>query len=137
MKTIYRTYLTIACFFLGTTVMLSQNQDWSAESPLVTVNGTDVEINSVLTKQGSGFTWLQNGYNTTTSNVFTVNAVTGSWDAQDQLGELVYTLTLDNVPASLRVVGTPEDIVMELTVHNNGDPTPDTYTFLIETTNNL
>ena len=137
MKTIYRTYLTVACCFLGTMVTLSQAQDWTAESPLVNANGTQVEINSVLTKQGSTLTWLQNGYNTATTNVFTVSAVTGSWDAQSQTGELIYALSLNDVPASLKVTGTPEGIGMELTIEANGNGTLDSYTFLIERTINL
>ncbi|MBO6881936.1 hypothetical protein, partial [Winogradskyella sp.] len=114
----------------------TQNADWSAENHLVNINGTDVEIRSTLTKQGLTFTWAQEGYNTSDSNTFTVLTAAGNWDVQNQLGEINYTLLQDEMPATLKVTGTTESIVVQLTIirPNQSD---DLYSFEVETLTNL
>ena len=135
---IHRLYLPILCFLMGTVAVFSQTQnaDWSAENHLVNINGTDVEIRSTLTKQGLTFTWAQEGYNTSDSNTFTVLTAAGNWDVQNQLGEINYTLLQDEMPATLKVTGTTESIVVQLTIirPNQSD---DLYSFEVETLTNL
>ncbi len=123
---------------MGTVAMFSQSQniDWSAENYLVNINGTNVEIKSVLTKQGNTFTWHQDGYNTDSSTDFTVVTATGNWDVQNQLGELNYTLLQDEMPATLKVTGTAESIVVLLTIIHP-DQSDDLYSFEVETLTNL
>ena len=132
--------LLILCFFIGTVVSFSQNQntEWSAESYLVSINGTDVEITSNLTMQGTTFTWEQLGYNTTNTNTFTIASVTGNWNMQDGIGELNYELiTSEDTLASLTVTGTTEGITLSLIVNGTNGATDNSYTFYIETFTNL
>jgi len=50
----------------------NQNLEWTAESFFIVANGTDVELTSNLTKQGSTFIWKQIVYNTSDTSTFTV-----------------------------------------------------------------
>ena len=137
MKTIYQFSILALLFFAGAPAPFPQNRDWSVESPLVTINATDVEIDSVLTKQGDTLTWQQNGYNTNSSSTFGVTSATGSWDSQSRTGQLAYGLSMDGGTATLEVTGTAGDITVVLTIGDDTNGHADSYTFLVETATNL
>jgi hypothetical protein len=135
----YKLNLLNLCFCLGTILSFSQTQnlEWEAESFLVTINEVDVEITSNMTKQGGTFTWEQIGYNNTDTSSFAITAVSGDWDTQTSLGELNYNLTSGELSASLAVTGTTEDITMQLIVSDANGTLVSSYTFYIDTFNNL
>ncbi|WP_299115117.1 hypothetical protein [uncultured Winogradskyella sp.] len=125
----------VLCLFAGTSGVCSQNQntDWSAESYLVTANTTKVEIHSILSKQGSNFVWQQLGYNTNSSDTYTIVASSGSWDTQNHLGTLSYDLeSIDQQTATLSISGTTETMTMTLSIHQAGG-SDDIYLFEIDT----
>jgi hypothetical protein len=113
-----------------------ENTDWWAENHSVNINGVDVEITSTLTKQGTTFTWFQDGYNTDSTTTFTVVTTTGNWDAQNQLGEINYTLLQGEMPATLKLTGTTEAVTFLLTIVRPGQD-DDLYSFEVETLTNL
>ena len=137
MKIIYQTALLALFFFTGLQGAFSQQQNWTVESPLVSINGNDVELVSVLAKQGDSLTWEQHGYNTDNSNTFAVTSATGSWDAQSQTGALSYGLSIDGGTATLVLTGTEEGISATLTIEDAVNGNVDTYTFLVDSTTNL
>ena len=124
---------------MSTVTGFSQNQvmNWSAESDLVTINDVDVELKSIFTKQGTSLTWVQEGYNTTQTNIYNITSATGNWDVQNQLGELDYVLTNGDESATFKVTGTSEGVTLLLII-NNGENTPDdSYSFQLEIFTNL
>lgn len=135
----YKFYHIALCFFLGTMVSISQNQniEWSAESFLIVANGTEVELTSNLTKQGTTFTWEQVGYNTTDTSTYTITATSGNWNTQDNIGELNYDLTLEELSANLTISGTEEGVIAILHINSADASGHDTYTFYIETLTSL
>lgn len=139
MKTIYKIYVLVLCFFIGTAVSLAQNTnlEWTAKSYLVSVNTSDVEIESNLSKQSSTFTWEQISNLSSQTRHYTVTSVTGNWDAQQSLGTINYMLTSEDDDASLTVLGTTEEITMQFIIRDeNGNPFK-TYVFTIDTFTNL
>lgn len=139
MKTIYKIYVLVLCFFIGTAVSLAQNTnlEWTAKSYLVSVNTADVEIESHLSKQSSTFTWEQISNLSSQTRHYTVTSVTGNWDAQQSLGTISYMLTSEDDDASLTVLGTTEEITMQFIIRDeNGNPFK-TYVFVIDTFTNL
>lgn len=138
-SSLYKINLLALFFFLGTVASYSQTQnlEWSAESYLVTINMVDVEITSNLTKQNSVFTWEQLGYNTSDTSTFNIAAISGNWNAQDNIGALNYELTSDGLSAALTLTGTTEGITLLLSINGANNTTSDSYTFYIETFTNL
>ncbi|WP_299101958.1 hypothetical protein [uncultured Winogradskyella sp.] len=142
MKTIslYKLNLITFCFLLGTLFSFSQNEhiDWSAQSYLVGVNGTEVELNNNLTKQGTNFTWVQNGYNNTSeTSSFNISLVTGNWNTSDNTGEIQYDLTTEDSTASLIINGNAEGIIVVLSINDVNEIAAESYTFYIESLTNL
>ncbi|WP_299117551.1 hypothetical protein [uncultured Winogradskyella sp.] len=132
---VYKTALVVAlCLFAESSTLFAQQQtDWSAESYLVTANTTKVEIHSILSKQGTDLVWQQLGYNTNTSDSYTIVATSGSWDTQNHLGTLSYDLEgVDQQTASLSISGTTEAMTMTLSIHK-ADGSDDIYLFEIDT----
>lgn len=131
-----RFFLSVLFLLACTTALPAQGQtmEWSAESHLVTVNGTKVEIMSNLSVQGTSLVWEQTGYNTSSTSTFNIVSASGSWDAQEHLGELSYGLEVEGSPqtATLTVSGTAEGIAMALAIHLP-DGTDDSYIFLVDT----
>ena len=139
MKTIYKYYVLALCFFMGSITAFAQgdNLEWDAKSYLVSIDNYDVEIESNLGKQGSTFTWEQVSNLSSRTQQYTVTSVTGNWDAQQNLGNLSYTLSSEDDGATLSVVGTTEGITMEFTIlDGNGSPFK-SYVFTIDTFTNL
>lgn len=138
-SSLYKINLLALFFFLGTVASYSQTQnlEWSAESYLVAINMVDVEITSNLTKQNSVFTWEQLGYNTSDTSTFNITAISGNWNAQDNIGALNYELTSDGLSAALTLTGTTEGITLLLSINGANNTTSDSYTFYIETFTNL
>jgi hypothetical protein len=135
----YKLNLLNLCFCLGTILSFSQTQnvEWEAESFLVTINEVDVEITSNIIKQGTTLTWEQIGYNNSDTSSFAITAVSGDWDTQTSLGELNYNLTSGELSANLAVTGTTEGITMLLLISDVNGTLVNSYTFYIETFNNL
>jgi hypothetical protein len=139
MKTIYKNYMLMLCFFIGTAVTLAQNEniEWSAKSYLVNINDYDVEIESNLSKQASTFIWEQISNLSSQTQQYTVTSVSGTWNAQQNLGSINYTLTSEDDNANLIVSGTTEEVTMQFTIlDTNGNPFK-TYVFSIDTFTNL
>ncbi len=140
MKTIiYQIHAIALCLMLGTALSFSQstNSDWTAESPLVSINEVAVEIASHLSKTGTNIIWEQTQGTNTDSNTFVITNSSGSWDTQTNLGQLDYDLTLDDTIASLTVIGTSEEITINLTIYQPDGSVGSTYDFDIETFTNL
>lgn len=137
MKHTYKILLFTICFFMGTIVTFAQDQNWSVDSPLVNINGTDVELNSVLIKDGTSITWQQVGYNSTESYTYTITGVSGNWNSQTHQGELIYDLSIDNTAARLEVKGNSEGIILVLTMTVEGNSSEDRYEFITENITNL
>lgn len=134
---IFRKALLVLLALTSGTIAFAQStpNQWTAESPLVTANGVDVELTSNLNKLNDSLSWEQIGYNTSSTTVFNITASTGNWDTQTHTGQLSYELVDTNTTATLTVEGTTESITVTLVVHTtNGD---NTYTFYIETYTNL
>ena len=136
----YKFYMLALCFFMGSITVIAQSEhtDWSAESYLVAINETDVEITSNLSKQDATFTWEQVGYNNAIdTTAFAITTVTGNWNTQDNLGTLSYELSSDALSANLTVTGTTEGITLVLTINHPNSSTSDSYAFYIDTFTNL
>ena len=115
----------------------SENLEWDAKSYLVSIDNYDVEIESNLGKQGSTFTWEQVSNLSAQTQQYSVTSVTGNWDAQQNLGNLSYTLSSEDDGATLSVVGTTEGITMGFTIlDGNGSPFK-SYVFIVDTFTNL
>lgn len=131
--------MLMLCFFIGTAVTLAQNEniEWSAKSYLVNINDYDVEIESNLSKQASTFIWEQISNLSSQTQQYTVTSVSGTWNAQQNLGSINYTLTSEDDNANLIVSGTTEEVTMQFTIlDTNGNPFK-TYVFSIDTFTNL
>ncbi|MHA7843210.1 MAG: hypothetical protein ACX93I_07815 [Winogradskyella sp.] len=111
--------------------------EWEAKSHLVSIDGYDVEIESNLSKQSSTFTWEQVSNLSSRTQQYTVTSVTGTWDAQHNLGNTSYALSSPDDTATLSIVGTTEEVTIEFTVlDGNGNPLK-SYVFTVETFTNL
>jgi hypothetical protein len=108
--------------------------DWSAESLFVTINGTDVDIVSNFTKQGSTIIWKQvNNNNITQNSIFNIVSSTNTWNMEDATGTLNYVLDLEGTEVTLNVTGTTEGIQLALIIYTD-TASPNEMIFLI---NNL
>lgn len=139
MKTTYRSYILALCLFIGSLVTYAQSpsMEWEAKSHLVSIDGYDVEIESNLSKQSSTFTWEQVSNLSSRTQQYTVTSVTGTWDAQHNLGNTSYALSSPDDTATLSIVGTTEEVTIEFTVlDGNGNPLK-SYVFTVETFTNL
>ena len=132
---IYRIHAIALCFLLGTALSFGQSitTDWTAESYLVSINNTDVELTSQLIKTGTNMTWEQIGYNNSDTTVFNITASSGNWDTTTRLGELSYDLVIENttVTGNLVVSGTSDGITITLAINMSNTAT-DTYLFEID-----
>ena len=135
MKTRYKDYLLALSFLMVTALGFSQieNMDWSAKSLLVSIDTQDVEIKSNLSKTSLTFTWEQVSNLSTHTMVYSITSSSGSWDTQQQTGQLNYTLTSARGNATLVVLGTEDDIAMTLTAANAEGNEIKTLVFTIET----
>lgn len=127
------------CILLGTLCLNAQvnTTQWTAESYMANINGIDVAITSNLSVQGPMFSWIQTSNLSDRTTLFAITEVSGSWDIQQNTGNLSYTMLLEDVNASLTVNGTTEEgVTAELVLYDgNGNPS-DTYLFTIDTLTN-
>ncbi|MBC2844625.1 hypothetical protein [Winogradskyella flava] len=121
----YRLMLLCIGFLTMSQQGFSQNtsMDWVAESFLLNVNGTDVEISSNITKQGTAIVWEQQNPGTTQSTTFNLISVTGSWNIQNGTGSIDYELDQEGISATMNVIGTSEGITITLTYYANNSST--------------
>lgn len=97
--------------------------DWSAESDFASINGVDVEVTSMLTKQGGTLLWEQLNQGTSTTYTFDIASSNGSWSYGDGTGNLDYQMLLDGSGAQMNVAGTDNGIFVNLTISaTNGYP---------------
>ena len=141
MKVILKYKGLLLCFglllisFLG----FSQNStaQWTAESYLVQINGTTVEIKSNLSMQQSVLSWQQISNLSDRTTTFSVTGVTDNWDWEQQTGSIAYTLSSEDGNANLTITSTDDQILMNLTQFDqNGNPIQN-YLFTIDSLTNL
>jgi len=138
MKNTIRTklYPFLLCLLVSTTYGISQNAqlNWSAESDVVSINGVEAHIASILEKAGDTLTWKQLTNGQTEINTFEINNVSGSWDLPTDSGALNYDLSIEGASSTLELQHSDgEDFSFTITIFGY-NPQGDQYAFHI---NNL
>lgn len=131
----YKFYLLTLCLAIGTIVGYGQSEslNWTGECYLVTINEVNAEISSSLTKQGSTFTWVQQGSNTSDTEIFSIVSTSGNWDNQAKLGELNYNLILAELTGFLSVTVTNEGVLITLRINGQNGNDHYNYVFTMDT----
>ena len=136
----YKILLLLIGLLLSTFNIQAQNQDWTAESNLIITGTSQAEVNTNLSKNGMALSLEQIGYNSNDTTTFTITSISGNWNTQSHLGQIIYNIEMDNntISGMLTITGTSEGVTIILSlvgdnVHN------DTFEFPldIETLNNL
>ena len=81
------------CLFLSTVYTSAQTQsDYTLQSNQVKVFEKSAPLNSTLLKSGNTLEWTQNINGVNTTITYTIQQITGNWNANNSKGDLTYTL---------------------------------------------
>ncbi|MDD7888275.1 hypothetical protein [Flavivirga sp. 57AJ16] len=135
MRTLYKTLMGIALLLSGLQIQAQAiEMDFSLTSDSFSLLGSTIPAQSKINKTGGALTLEQiiGGQKTTTS--FAVEDITGQWDENTGLGEVVCTMTLQGHTSIFRLTGTDQGMTVKLTF-GGVDMAEGDYVFDINTIN--
>ncbi len=117
---IKKTGLLVAFFFMTASISFAQNEevDWSAKGHLVSIDGINVTVESILTKESNAIVWQQMAKGRIRTERFYITQTSGGWDFEKNRGAINYDLEYDGTEAKLRFQENANGITVTLTVHD-------------------